>query len=136
MCEFLKKIGKFLSSLLGNGARTNISGRNSTNINGNINVNIHIENITVGSKVKITSNDQTFNFIVASVITKEIQGDKYTVLNIINLKENSTDILFIKGDFPSNQNIDLKATAIDSQDKIKGGNYYLKRKEEENHKKD
>lgn len=138
MCEFLKKVKKLLSPLFGKGSRTITSGINSTNINGDItvnnNINIHIDNITPGSKGKIDSDNQTLGFMVASATTEKIKDITYTVCCIIISKENATDILFLKGEFLPNQSIDLKAQTIDSQDKIKGGNYYLKQEKEEKNK--
>ena len=129
MCEFFKKLKNLLSSLLGNGVKTNISGRNSININGD--VNIHIENIAPGSKGKIDFDNQTLDFIVASAVTEKIKDIVYTVCCIIIPKEKNSDILFLKGEFLPNQSIDLKVQIIDSQEEIKGGNYYLKKKKGE-----
>lgn len=134
MCEFLENLKNWVSSLFENIFDNIFSKRNSINQNGNININIHIDNITPGSKGKIDSDYQTLGFMVASATTEKIKDITYTVCCIIISKENATDILFLKGEFLPNQSIDLKAQTIDSQDKIKGGNYYLKQEKEEKNK--
>lgn len=134
MCEFLENLKNWVSSLFETVFDNIFSKRNSINQNGNININIHIDNITPGSKGKIDSDNQTLGFMVASATTEKIKDITYTVCCIIISKENTTDILFLKGEFLPNQSIDLKAQTIDSQDKIKGGNYYLKQEKEEKNK--
>ena len=75
MMEFFEKIFNWLASLFGNDNGTDISGKNSTNINGDNNIinsgeiNINITNNYVGGWVKFDNYDK---FLIIASTEEEI----------------------------------------------------------------
>ncbi|MEE3313930.1 MAG: hypothetical protein VZR56_07220 [Treponema sp.] len=133
MMEFFEKIFNWLASLFGNDNGTDISGKNSTNINGDNNIinsgeiNINITNNYVGGWVKFDNYDK---FLIIASTEEEISNRKYRVLYLGEGKTGDC-ILFIEGEIPVAENFRLKARSIQSRDEIKTGNYYLMKKQDE-----
>lgn len=130
-----KFLEKFLSGIRSFFKKDRSPNKNSLENNGNDNIigNINIENTNIknnyiGGIVKVSNIN---NFIIVSSSVEEINRLKYTVLNLVDTKGNTTCKFFVYGEFPQDKVFDIKLSSVDSREEIKGGNYFMKDKNEE-----